>query len=208
MVLVKICGITNFDDARASVAAGADALGFNFFPPSPRYIPPVEARAIIEQLPATVLTFGVFVNERSAQVVKDIALQAGVAGLQLHGDESPDFCKELSGHYVIKVFAIGPDFDPYQARKYEVSAFMVDVLDRKLRGGTGRTVSWSDARRLRDLVPRLFLAGGLSPENVVEAISTVEPYAVDACSGLEVAPGRKDPQKIQAFVSAVRSVKP
>lgn len=205
MTLIKICGITNLEDARLSVAAGADALGFNFYRPSPRYIEPQVAREIIEQLYDNVLTVGVFVNEESPALVQQIAREAGVAALQLHGDESPDYCRELANRYVIKVLAAGNEFKPEDALSYDVEAIMLDAFDSKLRGGTGRTIDWSRARQTRNLVPRIILAGGLTPENVGEAISTVDPYGVDACSALESTPGKKIPQRVTAFVNAVRA---
>ena len=202
--LTKICGITNLEDALLAVDAGADMLGFNFYRPSPRYIMPLAVRAIIDQLPGAVLTVGVFVNEKSAAIVEQIATEAGVAALQLHGDESPDFCQQLKHKYTIKVLTMTPDFDPARARAYDVQAIMLDAFDRKRRGGTGQTIDWSIARRTRELVPRLFLAGGLSPENVAAAIAAVEPYAVDACSALEALPGKKDEQRVRAFVKAAK----
>jgi len=206
MTFVKICGITNLPDALSAIDAGADALGFNFHPPSPRYIQPLAARAIIDNLTRDVLTVGVFVNEETPKAVEEMAAEAGVTALQLHGDESPAFCAALSPRYVIKVLALGPDFNPRVALKYDVQAFMVDVFDKRVRGGTGRIVDWSEARVLRDLVPKLFLAGGLSAANVREAISVVEPYAVDACSALEISPGKKNSQKMREFVRAVADV--
>jgi len=208
MTYVKICGITNLADALSAVEAGADALGFNFYCPSPRYIEPNAARAIIDQLPATVLTVGVFVNEASLERVEQIADDAGVAALQLHGDESPEYCNAVANRYVIKVLAVDSDFDPQRALNYKVQAIMLDAADREARGGTGRTIDWSVARRTGELVHRLFLAGGLSPQNVAEAIAAVRPYAVDACSALETTPGKKDPERLRAFVTAARSVKP
>jgi phosphoribosylanthranilate isomerase len=206
MTLVKICGITNIDDALAAVAAGADALGFNFYKPSPRYISPQSAREIIEQLPSSILTVGVFVNEESAS---HIAAEAGVAALQLHGDESPSYCRELAtDRYVIKTLAVSNDFDIDVIKSYEVEAIMLDTSDNKLRGGTGKTFDWSLAREVSRMVPKLFLAGGLSPENIEEAIATVRPYAVDACSALEDQPGKKNHERMRAFIKAVRSVKP
>jgi phosphoribosylanthranilate isomerase len=204
-MLVKICGITNIEDALAAVDAGATALGFNFYRPSPRYIAPQTARAIIDQLPLDVLTVGVFVNEQSPAIVEQIATKAGVSALQLHGDESPDFCNQLKHRYVIKVLAVRQNFDPARATQYNVAAIMLDAFDRKMRGGTGQTIDWSLARRARDLVLRAFLAGGLSPENVAEAIAAVEPYAVDACSALESSPGQKDAERMRAFVKAAMS---
>jgi phosphoribosylanthranilate isomerase len=203
-VLIKICGITNPDDAFAAVDAGATALGFNFYPPSPRYIEPRAVRGIVDQLPPEVLTVGVFVNESSPAIVEQIAATAGVAALQLHGDESPEFCEQLKHQYVIKVLAVKSNFDPARATQYNVAAIMLDAFDRKLRGGTGQTIDWSLARRARDLVLRAFLAGGLSPENIAEAIAAVEPYAVDACSSLEKSPGRKDAGRMRAFVKAAQ----
>lgn len=201
-MLVKICGITNLEDALLAAEAGAGALGFNFWRPSPRFIEPADARVIISQLPADVLMVGVFVNEGSPEIVEQIARQAGVTAFQLHGDESPDYCEALKKHYVIKVLAVGEDFDPERALKYKVRGIMLDAFDRKNRGGTGHQINWSIASRTRALVPRLFLAGGLSPENVAEAIAAVKPYAVDACSALETAAGRKDPERVRAFIRA------
>jgi phosphoribosylanthranilate isomerase len=209
MTLVKICGITNLEDALAAVAAGADQLGFNFYKPSPRYIAPQDARAIVDRLPETVFKVGVFVNEESPAVVRNVAKEAGIEALQLHGDESPEYCRELaSGNFVIKTFAVSGSFDMERAEAYEVPAIMLDTRDPNLRGGTGRVFDWSVAREARPSIPRLYLAGGLSPENVAEAVMTVEPYAVDACSSLECEPGRKSHERMRAFVSAVRSVKP
>lgn len=205
MTLVKICGITNLEDALSAVDAGADALGFNFYPLSPRYVTPEIARGIINKLPDHFLTVGVFVNENSPEIVESIASETGVRALQLHGDESPQFCAALRERYIIKVLPIGDDFDPRQALAYDVPAFLVDAFDRKARGGTGQTIDWSAAQCLKDLVPKLFLAGGLSAENVALAISTVDPYAVDACSRLEYSPGKKDPGKVRAFVQAVQT---
>ncbi len=204
MTFVKICGITNLEDARLSVEAGADALGFNFYRPSPRYIDPDAARQIIEQLPDSVLTVGIFVNEESPAQVEQMASEAGVSALQLHGDESPDYCRELANRYVIKVLAAGNDFKPEDALDYDVQAIMLDAFDSKLRGGTGRTIDWARARQTRNLVPRLILAGGLTPENVGEAIAAVNPYGVDACSALESTPGKKIHERVMAFINAAR----
>jgi phosphoribosylanthranilate isomerase len=209
MTFVKICGITNLDDALAAVDAGADALGFNFYKPSPRYTTPHNAREIIEQLPESILTVGVFVNEESPDDVRSIANEAGVRALQLHGDESPDYCRDLAAdHYVIKTFAVSDHFNLEFARTYKAEAIMLDTRDNSLRGGTGRVFDWSVAQNIRPLIPKLYLAGGLSPENVAEAVATVRPYAVDACSALEVSPGRKNNQRTRAFLEVVRSVKP
>jgi phosphoribosylanthranilate isomerase len=208
MTLIKICGITNVHDALAAVAAGADALGFNFYKPSPRYVTPQTAREIVAKLPVSVLTVGVFVNEES-QSVRNIANEANVAALQLHGDESPEYCRELGkDRYVIKTFAVANDFDVQRIQLYRVEAIMLDTKHNSLRGGTGRVFDWSVAKEVNDFVPKLFLAGGLSPENIEEAVATVRPYAIDACSALEDEPGRKNHERMRAFVKIARSVKP
>jgi phosphoribosylanthranilate isomerase len=208
MTFIKICGITNIDDARAAVAAGADALGFNFYNRSPRYIAPPAAREIVEQLPSSILTVGVFVNEDSPESVKKIASEAGVTAFQLHGDESPAYCRELSDRYVIKTLTVSGDFDIQIVQDYEVNALMLDTRENNLRGGTGRVFDWSVAIEVNKVVPKLFLAGGLSPENISEAIELVRPYAVDACSALEDRPGIKNHERMRAFVELARSVKP
>ena len=202
MTLVKICGITNLEDALAAVDAGADALGFNFYARSPRYISPANAREITDQLPPAILKVGVFVNEELQSVFRTLT-QAGLSAVQLHGDESPEYCSELAATYVIKAVGARDDLD---LSNYKVDAIMLDTQDDLLRGGTGRVFDWTIARRATSSVPKLFLAGGLSPENVAEAIATVKPYAVDACSSLEETPGKKNHARMRAFVNAVRCV--
>jgi len=206
MTVIKICGITNLNDAHAAVTAGADALGFNFYKPSPRYIAPESAREIINTLPDSILTVGVFVNEESPEAVRAIANRSGVKAVQLHGDESPDYCRALNS--VIKTFAVSANFDIKQLESYEVDAVMLDTKDNRLRGGTGRVFDWSIAQQVSQLIPKLYLAGGLSPENIIEAIEMVQPYAVDACSSLEDKPGIKNHERMRVFVNEVRSVKP
>jgi len=206
MTLIKICGITSLDDAHAAVAAGADALGFNFYKPSPRYITPESAREIIDTLPDSILTVGVFVNEESPETVSAIADRSGIKAVQLHGEESPDYCRALNP--VIKNFSVSTSFDIDQISAYEVDAIMLDTKDNRLHGGTGRVFDWSIAQQVSRIFPKLFLAGGLSPENVREAIEMVQPYAVDACSSLEDKPGIKNQERMRIFVNAVRSVRP
>ena len=216
MVRVKICGITNLTDARAAVDAGADLLGFNFFRPSPRFIEPDDAREIIARLrtelaagvrPLTIV--GVFVNEPSPESLVRVAEETGLDAAQLHGDESVQFCRRLKelrpDLMVIKVLRAGDGFDPDDAARYDVEAIMLDAFHLELRGGTGQVFDWTVGRRTRDLIPQLFLAGGLSPENVAKAIAEVRPDAVDACSSIESSPGLKDAELMKAFVSAVRS---
>ena len=204
MVFIKICGITNAEDARVAIEAGADALGFNFYPRSPRYIAPAFARRIIEQLPAGVLNVGVFVNQRAPEMVAQMAAEARVGAVQLHGEESPEYCRALKGLYLIKALRVNADYSPEQVLEYESDAILLDAFSPTAHGGTGQVFDWAVARRSRQLVRKLFLAGGLSPENIAEAIAAVEPYGVDACSCLEIAPGRKDALRLRAFISAAR----
>lgn len=206
MVFVKICGITNLEDARAAVSAGADALGFNFYSRSSRFINASAARRIIEELPIGVLSVGVFVNESGPEEVERIALEARVGAVQLHGDESPAYCRALGNRYVIKALRVGEAFEPESVLEYEADAILLDAFDRGMRGGTGRVFDWRVAKRTREFVPKLFLAGGLTIENVTEATTVVRPYAVDACSSLECAPGRKDALRVRAFIEAAKKL--
>jgi phosphoribosylanthranilate isomerase len=203
-MFIKICGITNLEDALCAVESGADALGFNFYRRSPRYISPGAARLITERLPATVMSVGVFVNEREPEQVARIADAAGLTALQLHGDESPEYCSALKGRFTIKALSTKADFDPQVVKDYQTDAIMLDAFAKDARGGTGRVIDWELAGRIRELVPRLFLAGGLSPENIADAIAEVKPFAVDACSSLESAPGKKDEELVRAFITAAR----
>jgi phosphoribosylanthranilate isomerase len=205
MVKVKVCGITNREDALFAVEAGADALGFNFYAPSPRYISPEDARRIIEELPSATLCVGVFVNEESPGAVASIAVMSGVGAVQLHGDESPEYCAALTEERVIKALRVGKDFVPEQATRYPTESILLDAFCASARGGTGETFDWALARKTREVVAQLFLAGGLTPENIAGAIVAVAPYAVDVCSGVELAPGRKDMSRVRAFISAVRA---
>lgn len=204
MVFVKVCGITNLEDARTAVDAGADALGFNFYRRSVRFIEPLAARRIIAHLPSSVLSVGVFVNESEPEAVARMADEAGINAVQLHGDESPDYCRALDGRFVIKALRVGAPSVPESATEFDVDAILLDAFAPGARGGTGRVVDWSTARRVRRLVPKLFLAGGLAPENVAEAVAAVSPYAVDACSRIERAPGLKDAKRMRDFICAAK----
>jgi phosphoribosylanthranilate isomerase len=213
-VLIKVCGITNLEDALVAVGAGVDALGFNFYPESPRFITPSDAYSIIECLPENILCVGIFVNERPETVAR-IANQAGLSGLQFHGDETPEYVSAFDANLVgsrfrIKALRVGAGFNPEIAVRYETDAILLDAFDRRARGGTGQMVDWEVARRTRELVPKLFLAGGLGPANIEEAIRAVAPYGVDACSGLEGSPGRKDAARVRDFIRLARAahVKP
>ncbi|HYW71414.1 MAG TPA: phosphoribosylanthranilate isomerase [Pyrinomonadaceae bacterium] len=210
MTKVKICGVTNIDDARAVADAGADIIGLNFYRPSARYIAPDAARALVNEIKARdwkLSVVAVFVDEPIESVI-DIANTTGIDTVQLHGDESPAFCEELNtrdGLSVIKALRVRERFNSLDALQYPVAAILLDAFHNTLRGGTGLTVDFEVARETRQQVPRLFLSGGLSPENVADAIRQVNPYAVDACSLLESAPGKKDTARVRAFVAAVRN---
>jgi phosphoribosylanthranilate isomerase len=197
-VKLKVCGLTSLEDARAAIDCGAEYLGFIFYPKSPRYIAPAAARDIIERAPDNIISVGVFVNEYRPEDVDEILRVSGARMAQLHGDESPDYCAGVGAERVIKALRVGDDFDARSVLDFPASAVLLDAFDAKLYGGTGRTTSWTIAREAARLI-RVFLSGGLSPENIVEAIRAVEPFAVDVNSGVESAPGRKDVNKLQAL---------
>jgi phosphoribosylanthranilate isomerase len=204
-VKVKICGITNWTDARRAAEAGAQFLGFNFYRPSPRYIRPAAARRIIRRLPDGIAAVGVFVNESEASMLA-IARQVGLDYLQLHGDEPPEQVARLKREIpVIKAVRVRDSFKSKQLDSLSrASAILLDGFDARRHGGTGKTFDWNLARGSNGS-RRIFLAGGLTPENVAEAIRVARPYAVDVCSGIEARPGRKDPARIVALMWAVKA---
>jgi phosphoribosylanthranilate isomerase len=203
MVRIKICGITNLEDALLAASLGAHALGFIFYPPSPRSVAPEAAREIISQLPPLVLTVGVFVDEEAAKV-REMAAAVGLDWLQLHGQESPEYCRSL-GRRVIKAFRIQDEASLAHLAAYRgaAQAFLLDAYRPGRMGGTGETFDWRVAREAQKYGP-IILAGGLTPENVNQAIKMAAPQAVDVSSGAETAPGKKDPAKLRAFFAAVR----
>jgi phosphoribosylanthranilate isomerase len=206
MLRVKICGITNREDALLAADLGAHALGFIFYAKSPRSVRPEAAREIIRALPPFVLTVGVFVDEE-AQTVREIARFAGLDWLQLHGSESPEYCRSL-GRRVIKGFRIRDEgslslLPPYREA---VQAFLLDTYRPGTLGGTGETFDWSLARKAGELGP-VILAGGLTAANAAQAIAQARPQALDVASGVEAAPGKKDPAKLRAFFAAVKEFK-
>lgn len=206
MVKLKVCGITSLTDALAAVSCGAEYLGFNFYPKSPRYIAPAAARALVEQLPSGVVSIGVFVNAASPETVLDLMRQSGVQLAQLHGDEDAAYCAAVGAERVIKALRVSDDFDVHCVKQYPAAAILLDAYDKKLYGGTGKTANWSLAREAARLT-KIFLAGGLSPDNIAEAIRAVEPFAVDVNSGVESAPGVKDAKKLQALKQAIETCK-
>jgi phosphoribosylanthranilate isomerase len=203
MVKLKVCGITNYEDACAALEAGAEFLGFNFYAPSPRYIAPEAAREILERLPPEVINVGVFVNEARPELVHQKMMLSGVSVAQLHGDEDEMFCRIVGASRVIKALRIGHKFDIETLTGYPASAFLIDAFDTKLFGGTGKTSNWDIARDIAQTA-NVFLAGGLTPENIGEAIQQVQPYAVDVNSGVESYPGRKDKEKLQVLRVALQ----
>jgi phosphoribosylanthranilate isomerase len=201
VVRVKVCGITNLEDALVAVTAGADALGFNFWPHSARYVDPRKAAAIIAQLPPFVNPVGLFVNEAPSQV-NSIARRTAIRAVQLHGDESPEEAKALANSHlaVLKAFRVGRNFKPRLLQQYELlAAFLLDVDVKGQRGGTGKSFDWGRARAARRY-GRIFLAGGLTVENVADAIRQAQPYGVDVCTGVEKKPGQKDHQRLREFI--------
>ena len=200
MVRVKICGIKRLEDALAAVDAGADAIGLNFWRPGRRYIAPEIARVIARALPPFVTRVGVFADE-DAETIRKIAELCGLDALQLHGSESPEFCRQFDRPVIKGVKVGGPQSIEGLAR-YSVAAFLLDAHVPGEMGGTGRAFEWGLAVRAKEAGP-VILSGGLTPENVGEAIRAATPYAVDAATGVETG-GQKDPAKIRAFVARVQ----
>jgi len=197
MVKVKICGITTLDDALHAVRAGADALGFVFYEASPRYIFPEQAASIIKALPPFIHAVGLFVNADSA-FVNATADQCRLDLIQLHGDEPPDYC-DLIHRRVIKAFRVKEIASIEPIGDYRVAGILLDAFSPKEYGGTGLTFNWEIALAAGKYGP-IILAGGLNPDNVRQAVERVKPYGVDVSSGVETAPGRKDPEKVKEFI--------
>jgi phosphoribosylanthranilate isomerase len=195
-VLVKICGITRLEDGLAAARLGADWLGFNFWPRSRRYLPPTAAASIIERLPPGVLPVGVFVDPTPEELLAAIRT-SGVRTVQLHGDETPEFCAAVRVP-VVKGIRVRDSHALAALAAYEVSAFLLDSATPGY-GGSGATFDWSLAAEAAASVP-LWLAGGLTPDNVAEAVRRVHPRGVDVASGVESAPGVKDLSRVEAFI--------
>jgi phosphoribosylanthranilate isomerase len=197
---VKICGITRLEDALAAVRLGADALGFNFWPRSKRYLPPAAARAIVRRLPPLVTAVGVFVDPSRDEVLR-AADASGVVMAQLHGDESPELCLSLPVP-VLKAIHVADAGTLVQLASYDVRGFLLDTPGPGY-GGSGRTFDWSLVAEVAREMP-IVLAGGLTPENVGEAVRAVHPWAVDVASGVESAPGLKDEDRMRRFIDAAK----
>jgi phosphoribosylanthranilate isomerase len=197
MVKVKICGITRLEDALHAVQAGADALGFVFHDKSPRYLSPEKSASIIRELPPFVQVVGLFVNS-DAEFVNRISDLCRIDIVQLHGDESPEYC-DLIRRRVIKAFRVKDISSLDAVRNYRIAGILLDAYSPHAFGGTGVSFNWEFAKKVAGFGP-IILAGGLNPDNVREAVELVKPYAVDVSSGVEVSPGIKDPEKVDAFV--------
>jgi phosphoribosylanthranilate isomerase len=193
-VKIKICGITNLDDALAAVDMGADILGFNFYPKSPRYIEPDKAEEIISKLPSFVDTAGVFVDATLLDIQK-LTHPGLLSWVQFHGNESPEFCSQFNvwGLHTIKAIRVRSAEDIQRAQVYQTYSLLLDTFDPELYGGTGKTFDWS---LIKDCPCRIFLAGGLTPDNITKSLE-VDIYGLDICSGIESEPGKKDHQKMK-----------
>ncbi len=202
MVKVKICGITNLEDALASLFCGADALGFVFYDKSSRFISPAKAANISRILPKKIKRVGVFVNEDAAKV-KKIAKLCNLDMLQFHGQESPDYCRKFKGYKVIKAFRINNQEDLEGISGYKTFAYLFDSFSRTKLGGTGSKFNWKILAQTVKMEPVVFLSGGLTAGNVKEAIKLLKPDWVDVSSSLELKPGKKDHQKIQKFMRGI-----
>jgi phosphoribosylanthranilate isomerase len=201
---VKICGITNLADAQTAVEAGADALGFNFYDKSPRCVSLKTAVEISKQLPPFVMRVGVFVNASEDFVLRAIG-EAGLTMLQFHGDEPPEFCTQF-GLMSMKAFRIRDAESLKKIPDYPTDAYLLDAFSSTTLGGTGEKFNWGLAVEAQKFGKPIFLAGGLTPENVAEAVRKVRPFGVDVSSGVEISPGRKDADRVRTFISAVRAV--
>jgi len=195
---VKICGITEFEDARDAALLGADAIGLNFYPSSPRYIDPARAAKIIERLPPFVTPVGIFVNHPDPQNLEDFAVSVGLHAVQLHGSETPDYCSMIQRVKVVKSFRVDSAFRVDSLRSYGNGTFLLDGC----APGTGSSFNWDRAFGA-NAFGSIIIAGGLNPENVAKAIGTLHPFGVDVASGVESKPGKKDYEKMRRFIEAV-----
>jgi phosphoribosylanthranilate isomerase len=201
---VKICGITNEEDALFAAGCGAAALGFIFYPSSPRYIKPEEARKIISVLPEELVKVGVFVNEKADEIIR-VMEYCGLDMIQLHGDESPEYCREFSAYRIIKAVELKNEDDLNRALDYAVAALLVDSRHAGLYGGTGKKANWELACHIKNNKP-LILSGGLNEKNIAEALRTVTPAALDINSGVESEPGKKDHMKLARIFDIILAV--
>ena len=203
MVKVKICGITNLEDALASVKAGCDAIGFVFYKKSPRYIAPAKVKDIVNQLPKQVIKVGVFANSKE-KTIKDIAKSCSLDILQFHGNESPQFVRRFKGLKIIKAFRVKDRADLKKILKYKTFAYLFDTFVKSKVGGTGKRFDWKLVRHIDNIKRPVFLSGGLTAENVKNALEVVKPHWVDVSSSVEASLGKKDHKKVKEFVRIVK----
>jgi len=201
---VKICGLTNYDDAIAAMDMGADLLGFNFYPDSPRYVTPAQAMDIINKLPGFIDIAGVFVNA-SIERIHEINAACQLDWVQLHGDEDPDFCRSLLSHNVktMKAIRVKDQTDIERADSFFTDAVLLDAFDPDKYGGTGLTFDWNV---IGHISKRVFLAGGINPDNAAEAVR-LGVYGIDVCSGIEAEPGKKDHGKMKKLFENIRHLR-
>jgi phosphoribosylanthranilate isomerase len=202
---VKICGITNLADAKAAAEAGADALGFIFYEKSPRFVSIEAAGEISKQLGSSPMRVGVFVNAPVEFIMRAIT-EAGLTLLQFHGDEPPDFCVQF-GLMSMKAFRIRDAASLKEIPNYKTDAYLLDAFSSTTLGGTGEVFNWNLAIEAQQFGKPIFLAGGLTAENVADAVQTVQPFGVDVSSGVERAPGKKDHDQVRAFINAAKAAR-
>ena len=204
MVKVKICGITNLEDALAALFSGADAIGFVFYRKSPRFIEPLKARNISRILPKKILRVGVFVNDKE-KTVKKIAKLCNLDMLQFHGNEPAVYCDKFKGYKVIKAFRVKNEINLEEISKYKVFGCLFDTFSKERAGGTGKKFNWNLLKNIDKIDGQVFLSGGLTEENVKSAIKKLRPDWVDVSSAVELKPGKKDHKKIQKFIKAAKA---
>jgi len=204
IVKVKICGLTNYEDASAAMDMGADLLGFNFYPKSPRYIAPVDAAKIINKLPGFIDIVGVFVNEPIEQI-NDTRNLCQLNWVQLHGDETPEFCNEFRSHdvKVMKAIRVKDQTDVERAEDFFTDAILLDAFDPKKYGGTGVSFDWNI---IGHIGKRIFLAGGINPDNAAKAVE-LGVYGIDVCSGIEASPGKKDKKLMKKLFESIHHLR-
>jgi len=203
MVKVKICGITNLEDALNSADAGCDALGFIFYKQSPRYITPEKASKIIRHLPPHILKIGVFVDAQE-KIIRRVAKLCRLDMLQFHGKESPGFCARFGDYKIIRAFRVKKKVDVKDILKYNTFAYLFDTFIKSKRGGTGRKFDWNLVADTDGIGHAVFLSGGLTAKNVKEALEIVRPDWVDVSSSVEIKPGKKEHKKVSEFIEAVK----
>jgi len=203
LVKVKICGITNLEDAQASIEAGCDGLGFVFYKKSRRYINPKKTKEILQKISPLVKKIGVFVNEKEVKI-RNITEELKLDMLQFHGDESPDFCKRFKGYKVIKAFRIKDKSSLKSFKKYDAWGSLFDSYQKGIFGGTGKKFDWKIVKSLGVGRKNIFISGGLNTRNVKKVIQTLHPDWVDVSSSVEIRPGKKDIKKVKRFIKTVK----